>query len=95
MKIFLSLLIFWNILTFCLYALDKRRAIRSQWRIPEKTLLTLSLTGAGLAAYLAGRIFHHKTKKWYFKLAWCLGILIEVSLIYCLWRFKNEWTINF
>ncbi|ERJ74631.1 MAG: DUF1294 domain-containing protein [Streptococcus sobrinus] len=95
MKIFLSLLIFWNILTFYLYGLDKRRAIRGQWRIPEKTLLTLSLTGAGLAAYLAGRIFHHKTKKWYFKLAWCLGILIEVSLIYCLWRFKNEWTINF
>ncbi|AWN18747.1 DUF1294 domain-containing protein [Streptococcus sobrinus] len=95
MKIFLSLLIFWNILTFCLYGLDKRRAIRGRWRIPEKTLLSLSLTGAGLAAYLAGRIFHHKTKKWYFKLAWCLGILIEVSLIYCLWRFKNEWTINF
>ncbi|EFQ57608.1 DUF1294 domain-containing protein [Streptococcus downei] len=95
MKILLALLIFWNALTFCLYGIDKRRAIKGQWRIPEKALLILSLTGAGLGAYLAGKLFHHKTKKWYFRLAWYLGILIQVSLIYCLWRFKNEWTINF
>ena len=34
-----SLLFVWNIVTFSLYAIDKRRAIKGKWRISEKTLL--------------------------------------------------------
>ncbi|WP_165210632.1 DUF1294 domain-containing protein [Streptococcus tangpeifui] len=96
MRLILSLgLILWNLIAFVVYGLDKRRAIKGAWRISEKSLILLSLAGAGLGSALASHLFHHKTRKWYFRFSWALGLLIDLLLIYCLWRFKNEWTINF
>ncbi|MFC3932450.1 DUF1294 domain-containing protein [Streptococcus dentapri] len=77
--------IIWNLLTFLLYGLDKRRAVRGEWRIPERILLLMTLSGAGLGAYLAGKLFRHKTSKWYFRWCWYLGILIDAALTYILW----------
>ena len=53
-------LIIINIITFALYGLDKWRAMTRQWRIREKKLIGLALIGM--------TVFHHKTRKWYFKL---------------------------
>ena len=47
-----------NIVTFLAFASDKRRAARRKWRIPEKTLLGLSLGGI-IAMYC----FRHKIRK--------------------------------
>lgn len=51
-----------NLLAFCLMGIDKRRAVRGRWRIPERTLL-LSCACFGALGGLAGmRLFHHKTR---------------------------------
>lgn len=71
----------WNILVFALYGIDKRRARQGQWRISEKTLLSLTLLGGGLGACLAGHYFRHKTRKWYFQLAWYTGLVLLLGLI--------------
>ena len=56
-------LIIINIITFALYGLDKWRAMTRQWRIREKTLI-----GGSIGAMIGMTVFHHKTRKWYFKL---------------------------
>ncbi|MGT2928668.1 DUF1294 domain-containing protein [Streptococcus dentasini] len=80
-----GLLLAWNIIAFSLYGLDKRRAVRGDWRISERSLLFMSLTGAGIGSYLAARLFRHKILKWYFRICWYLGLLIDAVIIYVLW----------
>ena len=55
-----------NLLTFIVYGADKRRARKGKWRVPEKTLFLLPLLGGSIGALLGMRVFHHKTKHWYF-----------------------------
>ncbi|MCR4695207.1 MAG: DUF1294 domain-containing protein [Pseudobutyrivibrio sp.] len=55
-----------NLLGFAMMAIDKRRAIRNQWRIPEKTLFLVSVLGGSLGSWMGMYAFHHKTKHWYF-----------------------------
>ncbi|MGT2906456.1 DUF1294 domain-containing protein [Streptococcus dentiloxodontae] len=76
----------WNLFVFCLYGLDKRRAVRGQWRIPEKTLLLMTVCLGGLGALLAGRLFHHKTRKWYFIGSWYAGVILIAVTVYLVWR---------
>ena len=64
----MMLLILWgawlviNLITFILYGVDKRRAKKGAWRIPEKTLLTGTWLLGGVGAWLGMRLFRHKTK---------------------------------
>lgn len=57
-----------NLLTFLLYGLDKYKAIRQEWRIPERALLLMAFVGGAFGALSAMRIFRHKTKKGRFRL---------------------------
>ncbi|ORO39196.1 hypothetical protein B7728_06260 [Streptococcus oralis subsp. tigurinus] len=79
-------LLIWNVMIFLIYGIDKAKARRGAWRIPEKILLTLALVCGGFGAWLAGIIFHHKTRKWYFKTVWFLGMVITLVALYFIWR---------
>ena len=48
--------------TFTAFALDKRRARRGEWRIPEKTLLVMALCCGWPGAMVAMKLVRHKTK---------------------------------
>lgn len=50
-----------NIVTFVVFGLDKRKAKKHLWRIPEATLIGLALIGGSIGAFLGMRLFHHKT----------------------------------
>lgn len=56
-----------NILTFFIYALDKRKAIKNKRRISERSLFIMAILGGSLGAVLAMYTVRHKTKKWYFR----------------------------
>lgn len=79
-------LLVWNIFIFVLYRIDKYKAKRGYWRIPEKFLLLVALIFGGFGAWLSGIVFHHKTRKWYFKTVWILGMVVTVLLIYFLFK---------
>lgn len=79
-------LLIWNLLIFLIYGIDKSKARRGAWRVPEKILLILALTCGGFGAWLAGIAFHHKTRKWYFKTVWFLGMVTTLVALYFIWR---------
>ena len=84
-KITLVLLI-WNVMIFIIYGIDKSKARRRTWRIPEKFLLILAFTCGGFGGWLAGITFRHKTRKWYFKMVWFLGMVSTLVALYVIWR---------
>ena len=51
-----------NLITFIVYGIDKRKAKKRLWRIPEATLIGLALMGGSVGAFLGMKFFHHKTK---------------------------------
>lgn len=52
-----------NAIAFLLYGLDKQKAKRHKWRIPEATLLGVAFLGGSIGAFLGMQVFHHKTRK--------------------------------
>ena len=52
---------------FALMGVDKGRARRDAWRIPEKTLFLPAVLGGVPGCLLGMRVFRHKTRHWYFK----------------------------
>jgi len=75
-----------TIVTFVLYGIDKRRAKKNAWRIPEKTLLGFAALFGGFGAFLGMRVFRHKTKHTRFKVLVPLFMIVQfiaiIALIY-------------
>lgn len=65
-----------NGLLFVLMGVDKFKAQRNRWRIPEKVLLGLGLLGGGLGGLAGQQIFHHKTRKVVFYVIFIIGLII-------------------
>lgn len=76
-----------NLLTFIVYGVDKRRARKGKWRVPEKTLFLLPLLGGSIGALLGMRVFHHKTKHWYF--AWGIPAILLAQIALAVWIYTK------
>ena len=63
MKYFFIYLQCINLIGFFAMFLDKQKAKRGKWRIPEKTLFLLALLGGSLGTTLGMHLCRHKTKK--------------------------------
>lgn len=70
-----------NLVTFLRFWQDKKRAIAGQRRIPEGDLLGPALLGGTPAAFLARRLFRHKTRKEPFSTYLHMIVTIQVGLI--------------
>lgn len=70
-----------NIVAFAAYGIDKRKAQKGGWRIPESTLLLLAFFGGAIGALMGMRVFHHKTKHWKFKILVPLFLVLQLALI--------------
>ena len=70
-----------NVITFAMYAWDKRAAARHRRRVPERSLLTAALLGGSPAAFAAGRVLRHKTAKRSFRLRFALVVVIQLAFI--------------
>ena len=73
-----------SFITFCMYGIDKWKAKRGSWRISEKALLMSAFCFGGIGAFLGMRVFHHKTKHWYFWAVNFLALAIHAALLWFL-----------
>ncbi len=76
------LLILSNLNSFTLMGVDKRRAIRHDRRIPERTLFLSACLFGGLGSVLGMRAFRHKTKHWYFQLGMPSILIVEIVILW-------------
>lgn len=80
-KIIIIYLIAINVVTFFLYGIDKWKAKRSKWRVPEATLLGWAIIGGSIGARLGIKVWHHKTQHKKFKYGLPLILLAQIALI--------------
>ena len=75
-------LIIINIVGFAAMGMDKSKAKKGQWRIPEKTLFLLSIIGGSIGTWAGMYVFHHKTKHWYFVVGMPLILVLQLLIIW-------------
>lgn len=82
-----------NLIAIGAYGVDKYKAKRNRWRIPEHTLLALAFVGGGLGAALGMKLFHHKTRKTKFRVGVPIALLLWlVALGWLAYRFA-DWLV--
>ncbi|ROO73405.1 DUF1294 domain-containing protein [Vibrio crassostreae] len=69
-----------GLVTFFVYAKDKRAAINGNWRVPEKTLHVFSVAGGWLGALIAQDKLRHKTQKHPFRAIYWLTVAINIAV---------------
>lgn len=75
-----------NLLTFIVYGVDKSKARKSRWRIPESVLLMLAVVGGSVGAWMGMRVWHHKTLHLKFKYGIPFIFLLQIAFCIYLWK---------
>ena len=65
---------------------NMHRAKLNQWRVPEKSLITLIILGGGIGALVGIAVFHHKTRKSYLTIIAVVCIMIHLFLFFIILR---------
>ena len=85
---FLLYLLAINVIAFLAMGIDKWKAKRGAWRIPEQTLLSLVLLGGGIGGIAGMYTFRHKTKKPRFFIGFPVILIMEiVALVYIIVKY--------
>ncbi len=82
-ELWIGWLIAINLIAFALFGIDKHKAKRHAYRIPEHTLFLTAWMGGGLGAWIGMYVFHHKTKHKQFRYG--IPFLFLVWLGLCLY----------
>lgn len=69
-----------NAVAFIVYGIDKLKARKGRWRIPEATLLLLALVGGSIGSWLGMKVWHHKTMHLKFKYGLPVIFLLQLAL---------------
>ena len=70
-----------NLIGFLSMYLDKYKARKHLWRIPEATLFIIAIIGGSIGSILGMRVFHHKTRHWYFVYGMPAILIIQIALV--------------
>ena len=77
-----------SVITFCAYGLDKFKAQKGLWRIPEKTLHILELCCGWPGALLAQRLLRHKSYKKSFRIVFWAMVVLNILFFVAIVRMK-------
>ena len=77
-----------NLFGFFIMWLDKRKAKKGSWRIPEKTLFIITALGGGIGTIIGMYTFRHKTQKLNFVIGFPFITILEIIGI--IWYFVSK-----
>lgn len=80
MKNFIIYILSINLIGFFIMWLDKHKARKGSWRIPEKTLFIITGIGGGIGTTAGMFVFRHKTKKLNFLIGFPFITILEIIL---------------
>ena len=80
MKYLMIYLLTVNALAFLLMLIDKQKAKKHLWRIPESTLMLSAAVGGSIGALLGMYTFHHKTRKPKFYIGIPFILFLQIAL---------------
>ena len=76
--IYVAWLLIFSIISFLLFIIDKKKAIKGAQRIKEKTLLESVVIGGAIGGFIGRIVARHKINKSYFSFTIYLSLLIEI-----------------
>lgn len=71
-----------NLLGFLSMGIDKSKARRGKWRIPEKTLFIFAFMGGSIGSITGMQVFRHKTKHTYFVIGMPAILIIQIIIAF-------------
>ena len=85
-KLILIYLLIVNALGFLLMLVDKRKAQKNLWRIPEATLFLIAAIGGSIGSLAGMYKFRHKTRHWYFVIGMPAILIAQIAAAFLLVR---------
>ena len=73
-----------NFISFTVMGVDKHKARKRSWRIPESTLFVLALIGGSIGSIIGMHIFHNKTRHLYFLYGMPAILIIQALIVIAL-----------
>ena len=70
-----------NIIGYFSMWLDKRKAQKRKWRIPEKTLFFIAMIGGSIGSIAGMYHFRHKTKHKSFVIGMPMILFVQIGII--------------
>ena len=70
-----------NLIGFALMGIDKYKARKHAFRIPEATLFLVALIGGSIGSIAGMYFFRHKTRHWYFVYGMPAILVLQIILI--------------
>ncbi len=70
-----------NVISFIVMGVDKRRAVKRAFRVPESTLFVLAIIGGSIGSIAGMHLFHHKTRHWYFLYGMPVILALQILLV--------------
>ncbi len=76
-----------NMAGFLLMGIDKWKAKKRAFRIPEATLFIIAIIGGALGSILGMQLFRHKTRHWYF--AYGMPAILAIHILLLVFALKG------
>lgn len=87
-KLLLLYILVMNIITFVLFAVDKRKAVKGKQRIRIVTLLSFSFIGGSVGGMLAMKLFRHKTQTKHFTIGLPFMLVTQIAVLFYLMNYR-------
>ncbi|MDE5867171.1 MAG: DUF1294 domain-containing protein [Lachnospiraceae bacterium] len=70
-----------NFIGLIIMGIDKLKAKKRAWRVPESTLFVIALIGGSLGTTMGMFLFRHKTRHWYFRYGMPAILIIQIAIV--------------
>lgn len=82
----LTYIILINFIGFVMMGIDKQKAKKRAFRIPEATLFSIAIIGGSIGSIIGMYTFHHKTRHHKFTIGMPLILIVQIILLVLIWN---------